>query len=123
METIPVVNALAAGRVTIGTAALLAPRLVGRGWIGEPANDAAVTMFVRTTGVRDVAVGAATLRAAKYQQGMRTTLLLGVACDAVDFAVTLAAARRIGWRRALPVMAMAGSAVVTGLLLARPPQS
>jgi hypothetical protein len=114
-----IVNAIAAGRVAIGTAAVVAPRFAGGTWIGAPADDPAVAVFARAMGARDVAVGIATMRAVRYRQGARTMALLGAACDAMDFAATVVAFRRIGRRRAVPVLVMAGGAAVATALAVR----
>jgi hypothetical protein len=89
----PVVGrAIAAGRVALGVGALTLPRLatrmlLGRGHGARPVD----RMFTRMLGVRDLALGAATLAA--LQRGrpgaVRRMVLLGAAVDAVDGLVTL----------------------------------
>lgn len=89
-------RAVAAGRVAVGVAALTAPGaavrlLLGGGRHGE---GSALRMFTRMAGIRDLALGLATLDALRRQpHGHRTARLvaLSAACDAVDGLATLGA--------------------------------
>ena len=46
-----------AGRVAIGAALVVAPRLLGRIWLGAPAATPAGAVALRALGVRDVVLG------------------------------------------------------------------
>ncbi|MCC5954109.1 MAG: hypothetical protein JJU45_18590 [Acidimicrobiia bacterium] len=109
---------LASGRVVVGGALLAAPGLAGRSWVGDAAATPSTKIFARALGIRDAALGVATIEGLDHGRPVRTLTLLGVACDAVDFAATAVAARHIGLRRALPVMAVAGTAAAVGLVCA-----
>lgn len=84
--------ALAAGRVALGTTALTLPGvlvtvLFGRGE-DEPGRRA-LRMFTRMLGVRDLALGVATLAALDHPRARRRLVGLGAAADAVDALVTI----------------------------------
>ena len=101
-----------AGRIALGAALMVAPRLTTRLWLGEDAGRPGTQVIARAMGVRDVVTGAIALHTVDHPQiGPRwQRTLAGV--DAVDLLATLAA------RRALPrvgvalvvVMATAGVA-------------
>ena len=74
--------------------------------------------MIRAMGVRDLAIGLGTARALRTGEAVRPWVLLSALCDGVDLAATVLAVRRIGLRRALPVMAVAGGAAALGLAAA-----
>lgn len=104
------------GRVVYGLAAVVAPTRAARGWIGRAASQPAVHAMTRAFGIRDVALGAATIGALRAAgpsgTGARMLLALGVMVDTVD-----AVSGRVS-RAALPrpsaVYAVAGGAAATG---------
>jgi hypothetical protein len=113
-----------AGRVAIGVVALLAPRAIGRVWLGAPGATRAGGVAMRALGVRDLVLGAIALHTIDHAEVGPRWQRTCAAVDAVDFAVTAAA------RDALPplgsafVMAMAGGGAATGAWLGatlRPP--
>jgi hypothetical protein len=96
---------IAIGRVVFGGAIIVAPRLVGRPWVGSDADRPGATVFARGLGVRDVVLGMVALHTLDHPEvGPRWQRTLA-ACDAVDCAATLAA------REARPKPAVIGSAV------------
>ena len=105
---------LSAGRIAVGSALLAAPRTAARGWVGEGAGAPGVAVLTRALGIRDLVLGAGTLRALEAGDPVRSWAQLGAACDAVDLAATVLAVRHIGVRRALPVVAVAGTAAAIG---------
>ena len=105
---------LSAGRIAVGSALLAAPRPAARGWIGEGADAPGVTVLTRALGIRDLVLGAGTLRALGSGDPVRSWAQLGAVCDAVDLAATVLAVRHVGLRRALPVMVVAGGAAAAG---------
>lgn len=124
MDVAKLALALNAGRVGIGVALTLAPAALGRRWIGPVADDPGARVAIRAMGIRDAALGAATIGTLRATgvggMGFRVLAGLGIAVDAVDAAATVAA-----WR-SLPasgkaVIAVAGGATALGAaVLARP---
>lgn len=110
MDYRQLIRFLAAGRVAIGGALVAAPRKAGGNWIGDAAASRDVMVFTRALGIRDLVLGVGTLQAMGAGDPVRPWVVLGAACDAVDAAATLLAVRRIGLRRALPAIAIAGTA-------------
>lgn len=88
-------STLAVGRVGMGLAGIVAPVWFGGIWVGRAARRADVGVMVRAFGVRDVALGLATLGALRAGgsdgPGFRALTTLGIGVDVVDTASTLAA--------------------------------
>lgn len=86
---------LALGRVGMGLAGIVAPRWFGGIWVGRIADRSDVGVMVRAFGVRDVALGLATLGAMRAGgtdgPGFRALTTLGIGVDVVDTVSTLAA--------------------------------
>ena len=108
--------ALQAGRIGIGLAAVVAPSYVGRQWIGRAGTRPDTQVLTRAFGIRDVALGAATLGAMQSAGtdgvGFRVLTGLGVLVDVVDAASAAAASDHIPG--ASQTMAIAGGAALTG---------
>ncbi len=84
------------GRVAVGVAALAAPRLTARPWVGSAADDPSIRLLARAVGGRDVALGAGALRALTVSgREARPWVALGGLADVVDAAVTIAAFRTL----------------------------
>jgi len=105
-----------AGRILIGAAFVAAPESVGRSWIGDAAN-ADGGVMARAFGGRDIALGAATLIAARESKTLSSLLALGVMVDAIDCAATLAAGERIPDRARYASAGLAAGAAINGLRL------
>ena len=118
MDHRQVIRTIAAGRVVIGTALLLAPGLGGRWWIGPTAGDRGVKVVIRALAVRDLAIGVGTLQALAEGQPVRGWARAGGAGDLVDAAGSLLATRRIGAGRALAVTAVGAVAGLASLVAA-----
>jgi hypothetical protein len=118
MDYRQLVRGLAAGRVVLGTSLLLAPGLIGAGWIGEVARRREVKIITRAAGIRDLALGLGTLQALTNGDPARTWAVMAGLSDAVDLGTTALVARRIGLRRSLPVMLAAVAAVTITALAA-----
>jgi hypothetical protein len=109
-----VARAYAAGRVAIGAVALLAPRPIGRFWLGAAGATPAGGVVMRALGVRDLVLGGIALHTLDHPEVAPRWQRTCAAVDAVDFAATAVA------RDALPrvgsafVMAMAAGGAVTG---------
>ena len=54
------------GRIAYGVAAVVSPTTAAKGWIGRAATDPSVHPMTRAFGIRDVALGAATIGAVSY---------------------------------------------------------
>jgi hypothetical protein len=112
VNAVNVARGLALGRVAIGAALLVSPRLVGTSWIGEDAERDSAQVLGRALGVRDMAMGLIALHTAAHPQvGPRWQRTLA-GCDAVDLTATLLA------RRSLPPRGVAAVGVIAGAAIA-----
>jgi hypothetical protein len=117
MQPRDVARAYAAGRVAIGVVALLAPRKIGRVWLGAPGATPAGGVAMRALGIRDLVLGGIALHTLDHPEVAPRWQRTCAAVDAVDFAATAVA------RDALPpagsafVMAMAAGGAATGAWL------
>lgn len=113
------VTALAALRTAVGVGAWLAPRTTGK-LFGLAVDSAEAVLMARLFGVRDVALGLATLQTDGAAR--RTLVQAGIACDVLDAAAAALGARRggIGRLSAAAVAAVALTAAATGAAAARP---
>ena len=103
-----VAKTLALGRVAIGAALVVAPRIAARPWIGPDADRDPVTVLARALGVRDLVLGLMALHtldrpevAARWQRTLAV-------CDLVDLGASAVA------RDALAPSALAGVGAVAG---------
>jgi hypothetical protein len=95
-------QAIAWGRVVIGSTALVAPPVVTRPWVGASADTTPAKLLARTLGGRDLALGVGTLRAlSRSDEEARPWVALGGVSDAVDALATVTAfaslPRRTRW--------------------------
>ena len=111
------VRALAASRIAVGVALLLAPRRIGRLFWGPDADTPAASVAGRAAGARDALIGGMVLHTADNPQVARRWIASVAAIDAVDGLAAFAARdglpRTRGW--AFVVLAL-GSAVQHALL-------
>lgn len=111
-----IATALNAGRIAYGLAAVIAPSTAARGWIGRSASDPSVAPMIRAFGIRDVALGAATIGAVKGAgptgMGTRILLGLGVLVDVVD--TISGAISKDDVPSAVSIYAVAGGAAAAG---------
>lgn len=105
-----------AGRIAVGVAFLANTEQASSRWIGDEAAGADGGVMARAFGVRDVALGAATISAARGGN-LRTLLALGILCDVVDCAATLAAGERIPQQARVVSAAVAAGAALNGVAL------
>jgi FAD/FMN-containing dehydrogenase len=119
VSTPTVIRAMGVGRVAIGAALVVAPRLAGEAGVGGGvAASAGGTFFARATGIRDLVLGLAALRHAEGP--MATQVQLGLAaCDATDLVATVAGRRQLPKRSAAMIAAMAGGAFAAELWAAQ----
>ena len=118
MDYRQLVRMLAAGRVVVGATLTLAPGFAGGQWIGEVAKRPEAKVMIRAMGARDMALGAGALKALESGEPARTWVLMGALSDAVDFVATAVTLRRLGARRALPVLIVAATAATLGAIAA-----
>jgi hypothetical protein len=109
------VRSVAAGRVVVGLAMLVAPRTTARNWAGPGAAERSVALLTRALGAREVALGGGTILALERGEPARRWVLAGVLSDAVDAVAALLGMRAIGVRRALPTLVVATTAAAVGL--------
>jgi hypothetical protein len=109
---------LSAGRIALGLGLMLAPARFGGLWIGPAATEGPTQIVVRGLGVRDVALGVATIGSlqATGTDGAGFTALtgLGVLCDVVDTVATKGSASEIPGR-GIASMAVAAAAAAVGV--------
>lgn len=106
---------IGAGRVLIGTGALLATEPALK-LLGFEAPEASGRALARLAGGRDVALGALTLAARDDAQRLRTMLLAGSACDLADAVGLGLSARHPQTRRAgVGGMVSGSAAAIAGL--------
>lgn len=118
-QVLQATRALAAGRVAVGTALVVAPRLAGRGWMGDAVDQPGTRVAIRALGIRDALMGAIALHTAEHRQVAPRWAAACAVADAVDFGATLVA------RGSLPPvtrdvsLGVAGGAALMGLALSR----
>ncbi len=112
-------RALAFGRIAIGAACVVAPRLAGSLWIGDDARRPGTTVFARAVGARDVLLGGMILHTAGHPEVAPRWLAATAACDAVDFSAAAAVRDELPPVRAALGLALAGGAAVAGFALSR----
>ena len=98
-------------RVVVGGQSWLAPRLSARMVGLDPDRNPQAAYWARLFGVRDVALGLAALKPSG--DARKRILQLTAACDAADFATTLAG-RRAGYLPRVTTVLSAGLAVAAG---------
>jgi hypothetical protein len=108
---------LAYGRMSIGAAALLAPRITGRimGFPGDEMSASAVAM-ARFFAVRELVIGAVTLRVSESNPRNTDIYTLNAVVDGGDGVVVLATMLRRGPSRAL-LGSLAIAAPISGIWL------
>lgn len=109
-------SALSYGRIAIGVGLVAAPAQVGGRWIGRAAAGRDAQIPIRGLGIRDIALGAATLGSMKATgtngKGFKVLTGLAIAVDLVDVATTLTAGDDVP--NAMTSAAVAGLAALTG---------
>lgn len=109
---------MAAGRVGIGAAALLAAR-PGLRALGFDADNSSARALGRMAGARDLTLAALQLSNLDDSAGLRQATLVAAGADAADAAIFLAASRHPELRRASALsLPLAAGAVAAGLWLA-----
>ena len=109
----------AAGRVAIGTALLVAPQVVTRGWTGPTGALPGAKLLGRGLGVRDLMLGLGVINALdrgdpRAQDWVRASAL----ADVGDAVATVLAFRHLPKRSRFGVLAIATGAAVAGFVAA-----
>jgi hypothetical protein len=107
------------GRIAIGVALLVKPRLVTGGWLGPVADTPGGKVLAVAFGARDLAVGAGTAYALHSGGPARPWLLAGTFTDVVDAVGTLVALRSLPSPGALGTIALASAGTAIGAYTAR----
>jgi len=105
---------LAAGRAALGVAVLVAPEQVTARWLGEESSKLAVVGdLARSLGVRDLALGIATLKTLDDPAGPLVQAACAVA-DSVDVLATVLARDALPRKGVYGTVAVAGAAAAAG---------
>ena len=115
MDNRRVIAILSIARVGVGTALLLAPRRMGRNWVGSVADDPRAALVIRGFGARDLALGLGTLRALSRNEPLTGWVQMAALGDACDAAAGLAAASSVGAVRTIPTVLSATAAAIVGM--------
>jgi hypothetical protein len=108
-----------AGRVAIGAALVVAPRLLGRVWLGAPAATPAGAVALRALGVRDVVLGGIAVHTLDHPDVAPRWQRTCAAVDAFDLVATVAARRSLPPVGSALVMGIAAAGAATGAWLGR----
>jgi hypothetical protein len=114
MENRRVIALLSIARVGVGTALLLAPRRMGRNWVGSAVDDPRAALVIRGFGARDLALGLGTLRAMQRDEPLTGWVQMAALGDACDAIAGLAGASSVGLVRTIPTVVSAAVAAVVG---------
>ena len=110
---------LAVGRTLVGIVALLAPKKVGRLFLGSNIADApAGTTVVRTIGGRDLALGLGLLVADRRKRPLRGWIEAGVLVDALDAVVAAFASRGVPFLSRVLLFFLAAGSATSGIIAA-----
>ena len=104
---------IAAGRVLIGSALLVAPQKAAKGWLGDAAEDPATQAAVRAIGARDLALGLGVFLSVRRGRSPRGWVEAGILADATDAIATLIAWDDLPKAGRAGTLAMAGGAAAT----------
>jgi hypothetical protein len=109
---------LAAGRVALGVAVLLAPERVTGRWLGVHSGHPAVRYLARSLGVRDLALGVLVLQTLDDPRLGPSAQAACAVVDSVDALATVAARSDLPVAGAAGTVAVAGGAAAAGFLFA-----
>ncbi len=114
------VAAVVAGlRVALGLAALAAPDLVARPWIGGHGTGPGRRVLARALGGRDMALGLGALLALRRGAPLRGWVEAAALSDTLDACATLLDLRHLPPGGRMAVLGASGGAAITGVLAAR----
>ncbi|MHB1988506.1 MAG: hypothetical protein ACYCSF_11065 [Acidimicrobiales bacterium] len=110
---------LAVLRSGIGVLALVAPRLALRPWVGAAVGDEpGGRLLARSVGVRDIALGAGAILAARHDAPVRGWVEAGALADTGDLVATVMAFGKLPKLTRWGVLLLTLSAVIVGGVIA-----
>jgi hypothetical protein len=112
------VRGLAIGRIVIGVALVLFPRLAGRLSIGDDGARTSVTVMGRALGIRDAVLGGMLLHTLSNPQVAQRWISTCGAIDAVDFTAAFLARDGLPAGKRLAFYAIAGGSAAAHTALA-----
>lgn len=114
MSSRTLLTLIAGGRVVIGLAMLVAPKLVGERWLGRGGADVESATLMRVAGIRDTAFGVGALVAARNGSDPRPWHAASAVIDGTDACATATAEGVPGPNKA-GAIAVAGGAALAAL--------
>jgi hypothetical protein len=109
----------AVGRVAIGTALVLVPQKVSKGWTGADGATPGGRVLGRALGARDLVLGLGILNAlSSGDASARDWIRAASVCDATDAVATTIGLRHLPKRSAVAIVALAAGAAVSGFVAA-----
>ena len=99
--------------MAFGVAGFLAPRMLGRAWVGPDGSSKAVNMIIRAFAIRDFALGLGAYMAVAKDAPVRGWVEAGMLCDSGDLLATFAGP--VGRPRKLGLSLAALSGLVSGV--------
>jgi hypothetical protein len=119
MEERRMARNIAIGRIAVGASALLTSKLFALVFAGrEGAEDRLARIAGRLFGIREIAIGLATINAIDRKEPVKRLVQLGMMCDVTDFVVVVLGASALPWRGRLLGLGLAGGfAVASGKAL------
>jgi hypothetical protein len=115
MDNRRIITMLSIARVGVGAALLLAPRRMGRNWVGSVVEDPRAALVIRGFGARDLALGLGTLRALQRDEPVEGWVQMAAAGDACDALAGLIGASSVGLARSIPTILSAAGAAILGM--------
>jgi hypothetical protein len=109
----------AVGRVAIGAAAVAAPGMWARAWIGGDGGRPGVGVLAVGFGARDAAIGLGVVRAVGEGHGARPWLAAGVVADTADLVATVRRRDDLPAAAVVGISLLAGGSIAAGAWLAR----
>jgi hypothetical protein len=119
MEDATVALTLARGRIVLGAAALVAPRLAARVMGAGRASAGTAPLLARMLGGRDVALGLGTVIAIDRGKPVRGWLEGSALADGVDCLACLLARKQLPPNVVRATVGLGGTAAIAGILLSR----
>ena len=117
VEPRDVARGYAGGRMALGVALLVVPRVFGRMWLGRPGAGPAGAVTMRALGVRDLVLGGIALHTLDHPDVAPRWQRTCAAVDAVDLVATAAARPGLPRAGSVLVMTLAGAGAATGAWL------
>ncbi len=119
MRLQPNIWSMGVTRAGVGAAFLTLPRTTAAAWVGEAtAAQPGVDVLARALGARELLLGMGLVLAAARGRPVRGWLMAGVAADAADAAVSVAARQELPRNKVIMVAAVAAFSAAAGAHLA-----